>query len=153
METIAETTQRMQKRNNIIISNLPEQESGSFAERYEKDKEMVTNLLKEFKEESFIHTSVKRIGKKIGLRPRLIRVECSTSHAKTDILRAAKVLKNSSNYNHVYIRPDLTRRQQNEEHSLRSEMRKRRENGEDVVIHRGMVMKRDQQAFHSRFYQ
>ena len=89
-----------------------------------------------------------RIGKKRRDNKRLLRVSVSSPKDKTDILRKSKQLRRLSNFTDVYIQPDLTKMQQQQEFELRREVRERRMKGEDVVKYRGKVlMKEDLPVF------
>ena len=63
-------------------------------------------------------------------------------------MQKAKNLRNSTTFKNVYINPDLTIRQQKESKALRDELKKRRNNGESVVIRNGEVVpKNNEQNF------
>ena len=90
--------------------------------------------------------SVKRVGKLCidgDSKPQPLIVQLSSMTLKTTILKSAKKLKTyrypNSNFK-IYIAHDLTPTQQKEQQVLRSELRRRREDGENVTIRGGNVV-------------
>ena len=77
---------------------------------------------------------IRRIGKVLKDKPRLLRVKFSDNISRDAVLRRSKYLRNSK-YKDVYINKDLTPLQQTEQHALREELRRRRSRNEDVVIY------------------
>ena len=61
---------------------------------------------------------------------------------KREILRNAKKLRTSDSeiLKKIFINPDLTTAQKAIDKKLREDMWKRRENGENVIIHRGQIV-------------
>ena len=83
---------------------------------------------------------VRRLGKPNKEKPRLLRASLPDPSKRQEVLRRAKLLKNST-FKNVFIQPDLTRMQQEIEPSLRKELKDRREQG-DVMIYAGRVRPR-----------
>ena len=95
--------------------------------------------------------SIKRLGKPVNDRRRLLRVSFSSAMIKRDVVLKARLLKNST-FKDVYIKPDLTLMQRERDLKLRKEMMSCREDGEDVVIYRGQVRRRSElKGFRLRF--
>jgi hypothetical protein len=145
-EIIKEVEQRYTKRLNLIISGVPEQVSGAVEERKRKEEEFVHGVCQhigvEFKN---ISDSV-RLGRQTLThvnKPRLLRITCSSVEAKFEMLKKAISLRRSDEYKGIYINPDLTAKQQQEARDLRTELKVRRENGEDVIIRRGKIVNRN----------
>ena len=81
-----------------------------------------------------------RVGKK-GDRPRPIRIKVVDGQQRKKILTYAKQLKDTTGRESIYIAPDLTKQQQEEDKKLRQEVRLRRTSEESKVrIFRGEVI-------------
>ena len=68
---------------------------------------------------------------------------------KRQILSKAKTLRNSTEWNRVYISPDLTPKERAENKKLRDELKRRRNEGEaNLIIRKGVITTRppDQQT-------
>lgn len=140
---IQEVEDRNRRRLNLIVAGIPEGE-GSQGERKAADTEKISSLLGEldndWDNDSIEH--VHRIGNNLSKGPRLIRVTCSEESVKKDILRKAKQLRDLPAHSNVYINPDLTLRQRDENKRLRNELKTRRSRGENVLIRNGKVVER-----------
>ena len=150
-----EIEDRDRRRTNLIISGL-EEKDGSVEERKEWDKSNTVKLLTHLgiiaenagvSYEDVVTTSY-RVGRHRPDGNRLLKVVCKDQAAKKDILGKAKELRSNSTYRNVYINPDLTPMQQEESKRLRTELRSRRDKGEDVIIRRGKIISRSLQNFH-----
>lgn len=137
----SEMDNRISRTNNIVIRGLPE-ESGMIAERIARDKAILEEVFDVLNVEAGV-IDVRRLGKPNKNRPRLLRVSLSNICHKQEILRKSKSLK-SSRFQNIFIQPDFTPMQQVIERGLREELKRRRENGEDVVIHGGVVRLRSE---------
>lgn len=137
----SEMDNRISRTNNIVIRGLPE-ESGMIAERTARDKAVLEEVFDILNVEAGV-VDVRRLGKPNKNRPRLLRVSLSNICHKQEILRKSKSLK-SSRFQNIFIQPDFTPMQQVIEQKLREELKRRRENGEDVVIHGGVVRLRSE---------
>ena len=140
---IQEIEDRNRRRLHFIVSGIPEKE-GSLEERKAVDKEKIETLLGDLDEswDDKVIEHVHRIGNNVSKGPRLIRVTCSGESYKKDILRKAKQLRNLPAYNNVYINPDLTLRQRDENKRLRNELKTRKGQGENVMIRNGKIVER-----------
>ena len=77
-----------------------------------------------------------------GPRPLLIKLE--TVEDKWTILKNAKNLaKAKEDMRAVSIVPDMTKDEREANKHMRQELKRRRENGEDLIIRRGQIMERD----------
>ena len=124
---MAEAIDRDKRRHNLLIMGIKE-----IAESGEDDTEKVREIV-----EAVVVNGAKvefqvlgRIGKSGGNRPRPVRIKVEEMGAKRLILMKAKGLKEVRGKESVYIVPDLTKVQQEEDWKLRSEIRRRREAGE-----------------------
>ena len=95
----------------------------------------------------------KRIGlKKADKKPRAVRITFDSIETKRDVLSGAKKLRLSSHplAKNMYIAPDLTKNQREQQNSLRDEMWKRRERGENVIIKKGSIVQTTQNVRKTR---
>lgn len=135
-----EVSLRSTKEKYLVISGLPETASGSVAEKRQNDEEGINQIATSLGVRDFSVTNVSRLGRSDGITPRLLRFKCSTKEARAVLLRKAKDLRTSSSYSRVFISPDLTKFQQQKAKNLQSELKTRREAGEQVVIFRGRII-------------
>lgn len=124
-ETIKETLDRIQRANNIIIYNVPESDNDTDI-RLVHD---VTRLI--LGDGTQLPLDIIRIGKKTlgNKNPRPIKVTYPTSFLVRQLLRNKVRLANST-YSSVNIKSDLTPKQASYLTFLRSELKRRSENGE-----------------------
>jgi len=79
--------------------------------------------------------------------PKLLLVKLATPRQKWAIIGKAKMLKNSQNasFNRVMIFPDLSRQEREKDYQLRSELRRRRQEGEsNIYISKGEIRRRNE---------
>lgn len=140
-----EVQQRITRMNSLVCHGIPEKSDGTIQERREWDKQKIEEILDEIDvdlSDGEILES-RRIGKSRSDGTRLLKIRVLNQAKKSDILRKSRSLKNSTHRN-VYIHQDLTPFQQSQERNLRSELKRRRQNGEDIVIHRNKIVSRSQ---------
>ena len=134
-EQVFEAMEREKRRLNIVIMGVKEGTE-------DKDKEMVMELMKVLGLEDADEVQVMgRIGK-VGVKPRLIRIKLVNWENRRKVMLRAKQLKDSLGFEHVYICPDLTRKQQEEDKKLRDQVKEFRGKGKHdrVKISRGQVV-------------
>lgn len=150
-EICNETTERWRKRQFLIVSGISEHTSGDLEERRGNDKEKLELLAQEMGVDDLdLHPSeVSRVGRLDPSRPRLLRFKCNNADTRRQLLRNSKDLRKSSEFQGVYINPDLTHFQRKRNAELRKEVRQRREDGENVGIRRGHIVDLSQNSnFH-----
>ena len=149
--TVDELQRRSAKQYNLIVFGVPELQNGSLQQRIDHDQtfcQLMLNRL-DFNESS---DPPHRFGKIKPGHSRPLRLTCKTLSHKFQILRASKRLKDVPECRNVFVRPDLTQMQRENDQRLRNELKQRRQGGEDVVIFRGNVIRRDlKQNFPTRF--
>lgn len=143
--SISETVYReMEDRHSrqkfLIISGLEEPLTGSPAERRLRDKEIVEGLAHKIGVTDFEVSDVLRIGPVHGRKPRLLRLKCPSKTVRTSLLRSSKNLRKHSEFQKVYINPDLTPLQREKDRLLRTELTSRRRAGESVIIREGRIV-------------
>ena len=141
---LMELEERDRRRQNVIISGLPEKLDGSVTERKEWDTQQVNELFQnliDFNEN--VIKSTFRLGNASSARPRLLKVVCRDVDIKRELIIKAKTLRTLQDYDNVYLNTDLTPLQQRENKKLRDELKRRKALGEDVFIRRGKVTLRE----------
>lgn len=82
-----------------------------------------------------------RIGKRAPDTTRLTKVRVQSTQVKKQILKKSRTLKDKPEYENVFIGPDHTKMQREEQYKLRKELRDRKEKGEkDIFINNGKVV-------------
>ena len=161
-EEIQEQKEREAKKNNLIITNMPEVVPISEADEQrlidleltgKNDEEMVDALWTNIKvaSTSLKIKSIKRLPERIESRrddkkdkPRPILIEFENSESKWKVLENAKNLQWLPQWkNSVWIDRDKTRAEQAHEYQLRVEKRRRERAGEkDLIIKDGQIVKK-----------
>lgn len=132
---MAEAIERDKRRNKLVMMGIPE----SNCEVRENDivREVLDCLVGETKVE---FENLGRIGRK-GDRARPVRILIVDNTCRRKLLARAKKLKDMTGKDKIYIAPDLTRKQQDEDRVLREEVRRRKQAGEQrVYISKGVVV-------------
>ena len=142
-----EVEQRQRRRLNIIFSGIPESKEASVEEKKKADICECMKIRQEIGVEKPNLSNPTRLGRsKDSDHKRLLKVSCSDINQKFDILRKAKRLKKHPGLNRIFINPDRTRLQQKEFKQLLSELRLRRENGEDVFLFGNKIVTRHEKS-------
>ena len=140
-EAVLETQLIERKKLNVVIFGLGPV-SGT------EDKEVFVNLCSEklpFNREDLVEgiSGCERIGRENSPRPRPLLIKLKSTELKRKLLASAKNLKNYNNsikpLPPVIIAPDLTRRQQEGQKKLRDELKRRKNNNENVTIRNGRI--------------
>jgi hypothetical protein len=71
--------------------------------------------------------SMKRVGSHVPGRPRTLIVKLKDANARRDLLRSAWRLKDTEDYNAVYLSPDYSYQEDQENYRLRCELRRLRD--------------------------
>lgn len=133
---IDEHEKRNEKRCNVVVFGLDENDDA------EDDREAVDVLLGEINVE--YEDSVQSVTR-LGIRRkknRPIQIRFKSFSDKRRCLQNAKMLKNNSSYRKVFIRPDLTPSQVEQNKRLHSDLKTRRDAGEDVFIRNGQIVQK-----------
>lgn len=128
---------RMNKKNNLIIFNLQETKDE------EADVTLIQNIITNTLELNLKPKMIQRLGKKLESKTRPVLLKCESQNDKVKILRNCNKLKNSQ-FRNISVKPDMTKTQQAEEKLLIEELKRRKLNGEDVMIQKGKVILRPQ---------
>ena len=146
---LSEQREKEDRQCNLIFHNLPESEAGNIEDRKSHDVDQVKSIFSNLEVDYTVISKPTRLGKKMNTddskgRPRLLRVRVDDFNVKKQVLAKAKELKDERNsiWKKVYITPDLTFKEREENRKLRTELNARRENGEkDLMIRNGRIVK------------
>jgi hypothetical protein len=134
-----ETLEIEKKRTNIIFHGV--EESDDAAGDVEKVREILSKGLNLDCERHM--GEMYRIGMKKEDKVRPIRLVVKTLEGKIEIIKRAKQLKDVSEFNKIYISPDLTRKQQLEDKELRDKLKSFRKDdhtGARIIIKGGKIV-------------
>ncbi len=133
---------RHRRRKNLIFSGVPEELNGSVEHRIEADKNFIRRLMRDLSMDQRHPVDVNRIGRPGDGKSRMLRAKFRDEDDKLLLLRKARLLRSMPTYKSVFINPDRTIAQRTDRKHLMSELRARKEIGEDVVIFQGKVIPR-----------
>ena len=144
-DVLNELQDREHRKNNIVVFGMPEQLTTN-APGANCDKEDALNIFSKIGIEDVKVERCFRLGNKTSRqKPRPMKIILSSQMNRDLILRAAPKLGKLSDTNQfrkVFLKPDLTPQQQEEERNLRQELKCRRDNGENVMIKNGKIILR-----------
>ena len=150
-EILEDQRERVDRKNNLILYNVPEGEEGGEDEI--EDREVTKNVLKFVCPDmpALTNSNIKRIGERRKPssanptpRPRPIKVTLSENETRDKILRQARKLKDSK-YKTIGISADKTRKEREHDLTVRKEfLRRKNDDGEDVVLYKGEIFKRSE---------
>lgn len=103
------------------------------------DSLTVNDIMNELKIDTADITSFTRLGKESAYKSRPIKLVVKDETVKQEILKRAKDLKKCERFQRVYLSPDRTPKQREENKKLVEEWKERKGNGENVKIFRGSV--------------
>lgn len=130
-----------QRKDNIMIFGLQESSSSLPSESKEEDIISITTLSSKLGVPNLQIRNCFRLGRRGG-RPRPVKVICHNPQQRAELLRCAfriPRLQTSLGFRRVFIKPDLSPKEQEADRQLREELKQRRESGENVVIRRGRI--------------
>ena len=91
--------------------------------------------------------SIKRVPEEpVEDRNRVTIIQLQSKEVRNQILTNAKKLKNTEEYQQVYIDRDMTKKERHEQYLLRRELKQRRDRGERVAIRKGKVVAETRKA-------
>lgn len=160
-EEVREELEKERKKDNIIVFNLPESEGDSTEEQQSTDTAKCLEILSEhIKVENVEIADAFRLGNvnvnemqrpgrhtangNVRPKPRPILIKVSSTKKKWEILKKAKILKQSTNevYKNVKLTPDLTQKQREKDRQLQEELQEKIRSGErGWYISRGKLVR------------
>ena len=141
---VVDCLEQDKRRKNVVVFNVPEQDKGlSAADQAAGDFESLIELVMNGLKMKIHPERVARVGKRFEGKTRILMVTLRDEGEKWDLLKMAKNLRHAgSEYEKIYIAPDLSPAQQLRDRNLRKELKERKEAGEDVIIFKNKVIKR-----------
>ena len=140
-EVVDDIIDREKRKLNLVVHNLPEQARGATSMHVDDDATAFINLVKDAFRLNIRISKLFRAGKASPDKPRLLIVTLENEQTRHDILKMAPQLRNSVRWNNIYISPDLTWKEREENRALREELRHRRGAGEtDLTIRRNKIV-------------
>ena len=142
-DTVEELEERQSRKKNIVIFGLPE--ASCAKERSDSiDKQRFSELMTALNLDEEIHSADRcfRLGSR-GSQQRPLKVILRSADLRDSILKSASKLgklPKGHKFKEVYLKEDLTRLQQLQQKSLRSELKLRKEAGEEVFLRRGKIV-------------
>lgn len=131
---IAEMQERAKRRDKLVLFGVPEE--GSDGEGADIVHDVIEGLMPGIGVE---YKLVGRIGVK-GVKARPIRIVVVDPGHRRKLLSKARDLRDMESLSKIYVVPDLTRKQQEEDRKLREEVRLARRPGVTVRIQGGIVI-------------
>ena len=145
VDILEEFSTKNEKKENIVIQGIEEQNQGNWEARKDADKAAYVSICTALDIDSTTCSNVFRLGKKAdgNARPRPLLVKCGSS-VKSALFSKCKHLRklDGDKFLNVYLQPDLSRQEQERNKKLRDELRARKANGEsDIYIRNGVIEK------------
>jgi len=120
---MAEQVEREKRKQNLIVFALPSSSASEESERRKQDSDMCAKLFQAIGQSPRSIESVRRFSSKSESSPAPVLIKLASNINILDILASAKLLRNCSEFDKVYINADLTKAGR----SLKSELRKQRD--------------------------
>ena len=137
-----EIKQRKEKANNLCIFNIPESTKTSEKEQQLDDKLKIKSVIDPNSEipKGKIEY-IRRVSNKVDgkTRPIIIKFKCLETRNKILKMRDL-VYEDTDNQTKIYIHPDRTKQQQEENKKLREKLHEIRNSGENAVIRNGKIV-------------
>ena len=128
---------------NLIFHKVPESEHTEPSAKRDHDKKFVLSVAEELGVDELEVVNTTRIGHVKESGERLLKVEVKNVSSKKNILSKAKLLRQAKNetYHKIYITPDLSYQERSHQKSLRTELHRRRGEGEpNLCIRKGQII-------------
>ena len=154
IERKEETKEQESRENNIIIYNLPESHDSDEEAALTSDTSQVSDLFTSIGSDltgqklGDSMSGLRRLGKRSEGKHRPIKISFKDSSHKFTVLRRARNLKGSSKFAKIGIAEDKTLQQREIERKLREELKRRRGNGENVIIFKGAIVEKRKETNH-----
>lgn len=139
----------VRRKENVMIFGLRESVSLAPHESKAEDLDTIQTLSSELGVENLEISSCHRLGRRSSSKPRPLKISCQNAQQRVELLRSAvriPRLADSLGFKRVFIKPDLSPKEQAVERKLRQELRIRRLEGEQVIIRGGRIIPKTQQS-------
>lgn len=157
-EVFESSKEKDEKKNNLILFNLPESSNTDAKKGQEEDLNRVKEVLKFINDgdviQDFNETTIERMGTKKDddkeVRPRAVKIQFATFDKKMKILRNAKNLAKHVTFKTLGISPDKTFKEREAYKTMRKEMVERNAKGEDLIIFRDeIILRKDRPTYNN----
>ena len=143
---LSEEKEKERRKLSLIFHRIPESASEDSLERKTHDIEQVCSVLQNYLKVDVEVESAVRLGKKDPGKTRLLKVDVSSEKMKKMVLRNSVKLRDESNPDYIkkiFITPDLTPKEQEENKLLREKLFKMNKGGKVFRIKNGQIVWRD----------
>ena len=150
-EFLNDLRENEQRKDNVMIFGLKESEASSPSSCADDDIARITHLSSNLGVPDLQIGSCFRLGRRSS-RPRPIKLVCRSSKQRADLLQSVyQIPKLESNlgFRRIFIKPDLSPKEQEADRRLRKELKTRREKGERVLIRNGCIVEMDNVSKHT----
>ena len=128
IDATIEQMEKVQRKKNVVIYNLPESEEEQARDRYKEDEIACRKIFEVMEMENIEQKQLIRLGKREEYKIRPVLVKLKDEEAAKEVLVRAKRLRFSEQYAGVFISKDLSRAEREREKNLRKELKELREN-------------------------
>jgi PAS domain-containing protein len=142
VDITSEVTERLLRRRNVIVAGIPECTQGSVTDRKTEDEQRLQEVRAALGCASAEVEEIRRLGRIQAGNDRLLRVKFVREEDRQQLLRCARRLKVADCpwMHKIFINPDRTKLEQEQDKTLRNELKRRKLNGEKVFIRSGKVV-------------
>ena len=141
-EKLDDRVERDERKNNLIVVNLPESTKSTVEEKKQDDIERLKDMIKE-KNPDLVNEEIlepTRLGK-VGEKPRLLRVKVKSQDIKMEFVKLRLNDEVTPLEERVYINPDYTPAEREKNKQLRKELKDRIAGGErNIGIRNGKIV-------------
>lgn len=143
-----EELEKERRKKNLLIFNLEESNADEPGKRYQDDMAKCTKIFThELEIQDLLVEKLIRMGKKQENRRRPLLVKLGSETDRNTILSQARKMRNSVEFERVYLAKDLTEVERETDRKLREELREKRDKEEGkFMIRRGKVIKIPQEG-------
>lgn len=130
------------RKDNIMIFGLEESGSSTPSAGKKDDLSAINCLSSQLGIHHFEVSNFFRLGRASN-KPRPLKITCKDKHQRSCLLRSAHKIPQldaALGFGRVFIKPDLSPKEQEADRQLRKEFFRRREAGEHVAIRRGCII-------------
>ena len=137
------------RKYNLVAYNVPENREGDASARNKHDTTTFISIVKNCLDIDVTVTKSFRAGRVMTERPRPLVLTLDSVDCKTEILENAYKLSHFNEWKKVYLAPDRTPKEREENKKLREELQRRKQDGEeDIVIRKGKIVKKAMSEHH-----
>ena len=126
-----EQMEKVQRKKNVVVYNLPESEEEQARDRYKEDEVACRKIFEAMEMENVEQKQLIRLGKREEYKIRPVLVKLKDEKAAKEVLVRAKRLRFSEQYAGVFISKDLSRAERGREKNLRTKELRENETEEE----------------------